>query len=486
MAAKKILFVTSEAHPLIKTGGLADVSGSLPLALKKQRHDVRLVLPAYPEVIKGAGKLQTVATFDIAAAPQPVTILEGNLPGSSVKLWLVQCPVLFERNGGPYLDESGRDWGDNALRFATFCRAATEIALDQAGLDWHPDIVHCNDWQSGLVPALLSLHDNRPGTLFTVHNLAYQGLFHGDMRHALQLPDVLWSMDGLEFHGQLSFMKGGLAYADQLTTVSPTYAAEICTAAYGYGLEGLLNHRAEQLTGILNGVDYNLWDPKNDPYIVKAYNAENVRFKQINKLALQNSVGLKECKATPLIGMIGRFVEQKGFDLMLEALPDLLQQQPFQLVVLGSGEARYEEGFRDMVQRYPEHVALTIGYDESHAHRIESGADLFLMPSRFEPSGLNQLYSLRYGTLPIVRRTGGLADSVVDASDENRKADRATGFVFDKATPAALSQCIFRALSLYQRPRLWRKVMSRAMSRDFSWQRSAKAYLECYQRATRD
>lgn len=476
---KKILFVTSEVHPLIKTGGLGDVSGALPAALKALRQDVRIIMPAYRDAMRRNGPY-TIASLVFHPESHPIRLLEGRLPGTSIPLWLVDIPSLFDRPGNPYLGPDGRDWHDNALRFAMFARAVTAISLNQAGLDWHPDVVHCNDWQTGLVPALLSLSAPRPATVFTVHNLAYQGLFPPELLQQLGLPTALWTMDGLEFYGELSFMKGGLMFADMINTVSPTYAEEIRTPEYGYRLDGLLRHRAERLVGILNGADYKEWNPAGDSHIPHHYDRDNLQGKAADKAALQKQLGLARDVTLPLIGFVGRLVEQKGVDLLLAVLAELLEQT-VQVAILGSGNKAFEQALSELAGHYPQRCHVTIGFSETLAHRIEAGADLFVMPSRFEPCGLNQLYSLRYGTVPVVRRTGGLADTVVDfaAADED-----ATGFVFEEASPVALASALQRALDLYRsEPDTWRQLIRNGMRQDFSWQQSARAYLDLYQQA---
>ena len=478
----KILFATSEAHPLIKTGGLADVSGSLPRALRNTKQDIRLVLPAYPAAKAAASAHKAIINFTPAGASSPVTLLQGRLPKTRVPVYLVDAPDYFDRPGGPYSQPDGKDWPDNDQRFAQFCRAVCAIALDQAGLDWQPDLVHCNDWQTGLVPALLSLHSPRPASLFTIHNLAYQGLFSQAQFQALELPPQWWSMQGLEFYDQFSFIKGGLVFADWLTTVSPTYAREICTPAYGNGLDGLLTTRANVLTGILNGVDYQVWNPGRDTLIPQTYTSRTLKQKQINKAALQEAFGLPVEPSIPLCGHVGRLVEQKGIDLIIELYPALLDRN-VQLVMLGTGQPEYESALRKLARQYPQQVQAHIGYDEKLSHLVEAGADLFLMPSRFEPCGLNQLYSLRYGTPPVVRHTGGLADSVVDATPEQLAQQTATGFVFAEARVEDLLGSINRALDLYEQPAQWRQIVRTGMQQDFSWTRSAAAYLEVYKAA---
>ncbi|MDT8385376.1 MAG: glycogen synthase GlgA [Gammaproteobacteria bacterium] len=473
----KVLYISSEAFPLIKTGGLGDVAGSLPPALLKKSQDVRLLLPAYPEALSRLSRTRLLA--ETTYYNQPVKIIEARLPGSKVSVWLVDCAAAFDRPGGPYADEKGQPWKDNALRFAIFCQAATDIALNRLKLDWTPEIVHCNDWQTGLVPALLSLHASRPATVFTIHNLAYQGLFERQTFTELQLPEVLWHMDGLEFYGQMSFIKGGLAYADKITAVSPNYAREILQPEYGYGLDGLLQHRRKDLSGILNGIDEKYWNPGTDNYLTQKYNRRTLGKKPLNKIALQQELSLPADTSLPMIGMVSRLVEQKGFDLILQGLEALLKKD-VQLVILGSGEPQYEIPLAKLAARHPDRLKVIVGYNEPLAHRIEAASDIYLMPSTFEPCGLNQLYSLRYGTLPVVTPVGGLADTVVDASEVNILNGTANGFVLGGKSAAALMAAIDRALALYQRPELWRKLQTTAMSSDFSWEASAGQYIALY------
>lgn len=480
----KILFVASEAHPLVKTGGLGDVAGSLPVALQSLRADVRLLLPAYRDAMARAGKLKPVTTLSIPGLNAPVRIMEGKLPETSLITWLVDFPPAYDRPGNPYLDLHGQPWPDNAMRFALLAHAATALALGRTQLKWRPDVVHCHDWQTGLVPVLLASEKSRPATVFTIHNLSYQGLFPPKTFKALGLAPTLWSPEALEFHGRLSFIKGGIVFADQLTTVSPTYAREIQTPEFGDGLDGLLRHRAARLTGILNGIDDAQWDPARDRFLVKHYSSRQLRNKAANKLALQQELGLPPETDTPLISMVGRLVQQKGIDLIIDTLPGLMHR-PLQLAVLGSGETGYEETLRKQAVRHAGRLALRIGYDEGLAHRIEAGSDMFLMPSRFEPCGLNQLYSLRYGTVPIVRRAGGLADTVVDATEENIISGKATGIVFRDARAAALLGAVDRALALRRDAVRWKQIMLAGMRQDFSWDRSAEEYLRLYRQALR-
>jgi starch synthase len=476
-----ILFAASEAHPLVKTGGLADVAGSLPRAIKNSQQEIRLILPAYPAAVANAGKLKSVAELELPGATAPVRLLQGWLPHTRVRLYLVDAPEYFDRPGGPYSSPQGSDWPDNCDRFALFAHAVCCVAMNHAELDWQPDIVHCNDWQTGLVPALLSLEKVRPATLFTVHNLAYQGLFGWDQFQALQLPSHWWSMEKMEYHQKMSFIKGGLVFSDRITTVSPTYAREIRTPEFGCGLEGLLEQRKDSLTGILNGVDYQVWSPGRDSLLPYTYSVHRPAAKLKNKRELQKAFGLPVEPGVPLFSHIGRLVEQKGIDLILELVPELLQRQ-LQLVILGTGHQELEETLRQAHKTYPERIGVHIDYNETLAHLLEAGSDIFLMPSRFEPCGLNQLYSLRYGTPPIVRGTGGLADSVMDATSANLSQHRATGFVFENANGRDLLQAIDRALELYARPDTWKDLMQTGMRQDFSWTRSAAAYIDLYTR----
>lgn len=474
---KKILFVTSEAHPLIKTGGLGDVSGSLPKALAELGQDVRLIIPNY-QSLKTVGEIHLLASLRVDN--MPVNILETQLADSSVKVWLVDQAEYFGHPGNPYVDQDGNDWTNNAERFALFCRIAVEVAMNRADLNWKADVVHCNDWQTGLIPALLSFEHHRPATVFTVHNLAYQGLFSASKFYSLNLPGRLWTPEGLEFHGLLSFIKGGLVYSDRITTVSPTYAKEIQTSELGYDLDGLLSYRNDSLFGIINGIDVDQWNPATDKYISQCYDANSLDQKIANKAGLQQKLGLPVDAKTPVFGLICRLVEQKGIDLLLDYLPELIAM-PVQFALLGSGDHASEQILQELAAAYPNKLSVTIGYDEALAHGIEAGADMFLMPSRFEPCGMNQMYSQRYGTVPIVRKTGGLADTVEDASTETIANHTASGIVFNEANPGSLLEAIKRALLLYDNTAAWKSIQTQGMSKDFSWQSSAKQYLALYE-----
>lgn len=473
----RVLFVTSEVYPVIKTGGLADVSASLPEALCKLGNDVQILLPGYPAAMAAAKATGARRKAQLEVGLYGVTLWKTRLPGTAVVLWLADCPALFDRPGNPYQNEGGHDWWDNAHRYHLFARVAAMMALDQAGLGWVPDVVHCNDWQSGLVPVLLENAQKRPATVFTIHNLAYQGLFSYEVFQALALPESLWRFDQLEFHGQLSFLKGGLVFSDHLTTVSPGYAREIRQPELGYGLDGLLRYRDLAFTGILNGIDTHHWDPQTDQHLDHHYSVDSLGNKRLCRSDLQQQSGLNASSDQPLLGFIGRMVEQKGIDLLLAVLPELLKKG-CQCVILGSGMPDYEQAALDLATEYPGTLSVTLGFDEALAHRITAGVDLFIMPSRFEPCGLNQMYSMRYGTLPVVHRVGGLGDTVRDA--QNVTVDSANGFTFDSPEAPALLATIERALHCFQRPRIWQKLQHNAMAGDFSWRDRALEYTNIY------
>lgn len=475
---KKILFATSEAHPLIKTGGLADVASSLPRALLKRGHDVKILLPAYASVIIKAKEIGIKKVAELSISGQTINLLQTRLPGSRVTVILVDIPQFSEREGNPYCGPDGSDWSDNHWRFFVFAKAAEAIALNQANLDWQPDIVHCNDWQTGLIPALLVQHEQKLASVFTIHNLAYRGLFSYQVFAELGLPNNYWHHEKLEFYGQMSFIKGGLAFADAITTVSQSYAQEIQTPEFGCGLDGVLRARAEDLSGVLNGIDIDEWNPGSDKLIAHNYNRRTVNHKVKNKTTLQAQLGLPVDKSVPMIGFIGRLVEQKGVDLILNQMNQLLTHD-CQVVILGSGFASYEQALKNIAQQHPHKVSVTLGYNETFAHQIEASADLFLMPSIFEPCGLNQMYSLRYGTLPIVNAVGGLRDTVFEKPFDDIGTD-GNGFVFHIATAEELHLAIKRALACYQQPDVWKKLQQNAMSQDFSWEKSAERYEEIY------
>ena len=466
----RVLFASSEATPFAQTGGLGEVCGSLPHALARAGCDVRLVLPAYGAILRRFPALPEHARLRIAGYPGTCRVLALELaPGLS--LWLVDAPALFDRDGGPYADSHGRDWHDNPHRYACFSRAVAQLALDPT---WRPDVVHCHDWPTGLVPALLAEVPDRPATVFTIHNLAFAGLCDRDTFDHLGLPPAWWDWQQLEFHGQCAFLKGGLVFADRLTTVSPTYAQEILTPKFGHGLDGLLRHRAHALTGILNGIDTEAWNPHSDQHIAARFDGTDLDARLANKRALQQAFGLEPAAGHLLLGVVSRLTDQKGIDLLVDALRDL-GAEDVQCVVLGSGEPRLERSLRELAIERPAHVAVRFGYDLELSHRLFAGVDAFVMPSRFEPCGLSQLYSQRYGAVPIVRRTGGLADSVLDAAHP-----QGTGFVLEEASSGALVAAIRRAHACWREVEPWRALQHRGMAADFSWARSALAYHALY------
>jgi starch synthase len=476
----RVLYVTSEVYPLLKTGGLGDVSAALPPALLAQGVDVRLLVPGFPAFTAGLPRRSRVAGFGPAFGAAAITVERAALPGSEVPIYLLVAPELYDRPGNPYLGPDGLDWPDNDRRFAALGWAAGRFTDGAADGGWRPDIVHGHDWHAGLAPAYLAARGGyRAASVFTVHNLAFQGLFPAGAFPALGLPASFFALNGLEFHGKLSFMKAGLYYADRLTTVSPTYAREIQTVEHGAGLHGLLASRSHVLSGILNGVDQALWDPARDPVLAAPFSASQMAGKAIDKSALQQMVGLEPRPDALLFGVVSRLTEQKGLDLMLQALPTLLAEGG-QLVLLGSGDRPLEEGFARMAAERPAAVAVRFGYDEELAHRIVAGADVVPVPSRFEPCGLTQLYALRYGSLPLVRRVGGLADTVVDADPAAIADGSATGFVFEAPTAEALVAAARRAFAAFRDPDLSARLRHRAMTRDFGWPAAAAQYIDLY------
>ncbi|MHB1083677.1 MAG: glycogen synthase GlgA [Thiobacillus sp.] len=480
------MFVASEAYPLVKTGGLGDVLYSLPHALHARGADIRLVLPGYRALLHQLDQVKILGWIDVRGDEGIVSarILETRHPDYAFPLWVIDCPTLFDRAGNPYVSASGQDWPDNAERFTVFARVAALLAQDELNLGWQPAVVHTHDWQTGLVAAFLADRPVRPKTVFTIHNLAYGGHFSHTDFVRLQLPGHWWSPEGVEFHGGFSMLKAGIVYADAVTTVSPTYAAEICTPEFGFGLDGLLLSVQAKLHGILNGIDTTIWNPSTDEYLPAHFSVGRILpGKRRNKQALlerflpqADDVAMK----APLLGLVGRLVEQKGVDWVLAAIPVLLAETDVRFVLLGSGQTAYEQKFTRLAKQHPDRLFVEIGYDESLAHQIEAGADMFLMPSRFEPCGLNQMYSLRYGTPPVVYKTGGLADTVVDANEATLSDDSADGFVFDSPDVKAFLAAIHRALELYRKSAQWRRLQKTGMNRSFDWSESAGHYIALY------
>lgn len=486
----KILMVASEAVPLVKTGGLGDVIGALPGRLAALGHDVRVILPFYSAIDVRRFPCEPVLDslwVDLPAGAREMSVWRTTGPGVEVPTYLVKDDDFFCRHG--IYEEDGEDYPDNPLRYGYFCLAAF---WTMKGLDWFPDVVHCHDWQASLVPTYLNTLDiltqdeafSGIRTLLTIHNLAYQGVCPV---HMLPLLGLKWSMlnpTELEFFGRLNLLKSGLVYADMLSTVSPRYAMEIQTAEFGCGLEGVLRHRARQLRGILNGIDDQTWNPEGDPFLAAHYSADDLSGKAACKRALQEDFGLEPDPRRPLVGIVSRIVEQKGLNLIAAGIYEMLETG-IQFVMLGKGAAKYERYFQRLAADHPEQVGVAIGYSEPEAHRVEAGCDIFLMPSRFEPCGLNQFYSMRYGTVPIVHRVGGLADSVIDATPALIDEGISTGFVFDRYLPEELLAKVRQAIAMYRDdPESWRKLMLNGMRRDFSWNRSALEYDETMRRMT--
>lgn len=480
----RLLYATSELFPLIKTGGLGDVAHSLPIALAGLGVDVRVVLPAFRAVMRETPTLKVLGWLNLTNGGE-ARVLETSHPEFPFPVWLIDAPRFFDREGLPYTDEQGRVWPDNPARFALLSEAAALMAMDALDIGWRADIAHANDWQTGLLPAYLSQEPRRPKTLFTIHNLAYDGQFDlGAFQH-LGLPSHWWSIEIGEYYDRFSMLKTGLMLSDTISTVSPRYAEEIRTQEYGYGYAGILEARADRLYGILNGIDDTVWDPASDPHLVAHYNVDSGirRAKDSNREALLERLGASpEAIAAegPLIGSVGRLVHQKGIDLLLDVIPGLIESTDARFVVIGAGEPRLEQQLRSLCARHPDRVFHHIGYSETLAHLIEAGCSFFAMPSRYEPCGLNQMYSLRYGTPPVVRETGGLADTVVDADPRGIAREEANGFTFGEPSAAALRDALERAIALFAEPKQWAKLAKNGMREDHSWRRSAEHYLHLY------
>lgn len=482
----RILMVSSEAVPFAKTGGLADVATGLSKALAAAGHEVALVLPFYRQHIPQdlQGEVVGEVRIDVPGIQLHGKVYESSIPDSSARVFLIDRPNFFDRPG--LYVENGRDYGDNSERFLFFSRAAVEVA----GSLFDAEIIHANDWQTGLVPALVTQNRerggrlSRAGTVFTIHNMAFHGQFSSFQMTNTGLDSKYFNWQQLEYYGQLNLLKGGIAMSDLVTTVSPTYAKEICRPEYGYGLDPVLANRGDDLVGILNGVDMDVWNPATDPHIAQPYSVENFENgKAACKAALQQELGLPQNPDAMLLGLISRLTDQKGLDLITKKAAQILQAN-VQFAFLGTGDPFYEQALCSLQQESPEKVAAVIGFDDALAHRIEAGCDAFLMPSRFEPCGLNQQYSLIYGTPPIVHAVGGLADSVVDTNRHTIDNHTATGFVFDEYDADLFLDTVWRAVGTYLHHRDdWHSVMRNGMSRDSSWANSAAQYVAVYERA---
>ena len=478
----KILFASSEVHPFAKTGGLGDISGALPRALHEQGHDVRVIMPKYKSVAECPLGFQSTGlqvVVPVGASLLKGFLFESALPGGT--------PIYFVGNdayfGREYLyGENNWDYPDNAERFIFFCRSVLEACQ---AMDFQPDIIHCNDWHTGLLPAYLKTlyadHKIFAGTrtLFSIHNLGFQGNFHRSALRASHLPEDLYTPEGVEYYGQLSFLKTGLVFADRLNTVSPSYSKEIRTEEFGFGMEGVLTARAKDLSGILNGADYAEWDPASDSSIIKNFSAKSLQGKERCKKHLEKRFHLKLQARTPLICMITRLTNQKGIDLVEDALEELMDK-PLAFILLGTGDASYEELFSQLPDRFPGRCGVKIGYDEKLAHEILAGSDILLMPSDYEPCGLTQLHALKYGTVPLAKSVGGLKDTI---QEFKIKPASGTGFKFSADGENHLLRAIDKALSVYQNQKSWKRLMETGMAQDFSWQQSASKYISLYKKA---
>lgn len=479
----RILFVTSEVFPLIKTGGLADVSGSLPAALQKLGVDVRILIPGYTAVLNKLTNLQEIASLEKLPVIHNATLMMGTIADTQVKVMVIKSASLYEREGGPYSDVNGQEWLDNPLRFGILSKIAAILSSAETPIqDWKPDIVHCNDWQTGLTPACMKLNNTQAKSVISLHNMAFQGCYPPNWITSLELPSTNFTVEGFEYHGQLSFLKAGIFYADAITTVSPSYAKEIQTPEFGFGLEGLLSKRSNELKGILNGIDTDEWNPETDPHLVKTYSAATLADKKEVKIALQQRLGLQIDENAPLLGVVSRLTHQKGLDMLVPIMQQLVEAG-CQLALLGSGESTLEIAFRLLANNNPNKVSVTVGYNEPLSHQIMAGCDMFIMPSRFEPCGLNQFYGLAYGTPPIVNATGGLADSVIDTNIISFKNKTANGFVMSEASPASLLHCINQALNVFNNDaKAWQQIQKNGMSQNLSWDKSALEYLAVYEK----
>jgi starch synthase len=474
----QVLFVTSEAHPLIKTGGLADVSGALPNALLEIDVDIKLLIPGYPEVFENLKDLTSLGFLEpfIGVICE---IFTGKFPNSHLDVITFKCDELFAREGKPYTDANGKDWQDNALRFGTLSKISAMLSSENSILNWLPELVHCNDWQTGLTPYYLTKSQSPIKSIMTIHNMAFQGCFNQEWIERLGLLREDFSINGYEYYGQISFLKAGIFYANQIATVSPTYAIEIQTAAYGFGMHGLLQTRAHDITGILNGIDTEEWDPEMDPYLPYPYTSKKLAGKSMLKAHLLEKMQLPSISEKPLLGMVSRITHQKGSDIVLEAIPELVAQG-YQLVILGSGDTELENAFKKYAVDYPANISITIGYNESLSHLVMAGVDIFLMPSRFEPCGLNQFYGLRYGTPPIVAKTGGLVDSICNTSAETLKNNTANGFMIENVNKVSLLVTIEQANLYWKNKKIWMNIQNAGMKKALGWEISAIKYLELY------
>lgn len=471
----EVLSVASELYPLIKTGGLADVTGALPGALAQSGITMRTLVPGYPAVMSKLTGGRVVAEIgDLFGVP--AKLIAGRVAG--IDIIVIEAPALYDRPGNPYVSPDGWDWSDNWKRFAALSWVAAELGQGLVE-GYHPQVIHAHDWQAGLAPAYIKYGpSDRVKTVMTVHNMAFKGFFGPEIFSQLRLPPHAYGVNGVEFYGGISYLKSGMECADYVTTVSPNYADEIRTPAFGMGLEGLLNGRADSVMGILNGIDITAWDPTTDKALAQAYGVNTIHLRRANKLAVAERFGLDGVDG-PLFCVVSRLTDQKGMDLLLQIVDGLVDLGA-RLAVLGSGEGYLEDGFRHAWARHPGKVSIITGYNEDLSHLMQGGCDAILIPSRFEPCGLTQLYGLRYGCVPVVSRIGGLADTVIDANPAAIAAEVATGVMFDAGSAHALYEAIRRTTRLYADDKLWKKIQRRGMKSDVSWETSAARYADLY------
>jgi starch synthase len=482
----KVLQVCCELFPLVKVGGLGDVTGALPNALAEIGCESRILVPGIPKFMDGVENKQLLATIGSKFGSNNVEVYIANVPDSQIKIYVVNAPELYDRPGSPYVDLNNQDYDDNYQRFGLLGYIAMLLS-DSLDSSWVPNVVHCHDWHAGLAPAYLAAREQVSGrkqasSVFTIHNLVYQGLFNKSIYSELDLPERFLSDDGIGFNGQISFMKAGLYFANKITAVSPNYALEIQTSEFGCGLNELLLKRKDDLIGILNGIDLNVWSPEIDQNIVTNFNKDNLRGKAICKAGLQKKLGLNIQIEKPLFVVVSRLTEQKGLDLILSGL-DVIIDNGGQIAILGTGDKKIEYAFKEAALNNPGLVSVQIAYDEQEAHRLIAAGDFILVPSRFEPCGLTQLYGLRYGTIPLVHKVGGLKDTVVDTIENSIKNNTATGIVFDKFTLEEYKLALKKAFELFELKDKWKHVQNTAMREDFSWNKSAKEYLNVYKKA---
>jgi starch synthase len=480
---RKILLAATECVPFAKTGGLADVVGALPKALQNLGAEVRVVLPKYGSIDEkkhGMKKTGEKMQIPMAGGMHDVAIWQGKFPDSKSKVYFVECEEYFGRDG--LYQENGEDYPDNDERFALFSKAVIEM-LKVIG--YRPDVIHCNDWQTGLIPAYLKVLYSTDefyrgiSSVITIHNIAYQGIFNHGTMEKIGLPWDVFNMSGVEYWGHVSYLKAGLVYADVINTVSPTYAREIqASGEFGRGMEGLLKSRSSDLFGILNGIDYDLWDPASDKYLSSTFDGEDLRGKSRNKKTLQKDLGLP-MENVPMVGLISRLADQKGFDLVADCIESMMEME-MQIVILGTGDQKYHEMLEGLAEQYGDKLSVNLKFDDPLAHKIYAGCDMFLMPSRFEPCGLGQMIALKYGTMPIVFHTGGLADTVADYMEDPNNGN---GFVFREYSSAAMMDAVNRAMETYANKRKWNSIVKNCMKMDFSWKASASSYVDLYEKA---